>query len=209
MTFIKPNHEQSISIFGIKNYFPMKKRNVSMAFLLGLFLVLFSSNSDSTKIIYWDKNHRLEWTDFEGAPAYQYESISALTSSGIVHYTGCKDGQLIYKIQAYFEKDNSWVKEEARTNHHLAHEQIHFDITELSARKLRKALAKRTFKCGEEPEFENFIKAFLEQWQLEQRAFDMMSRHSLDKGQQRQWFYKVAMELSLLEEGEKEEMLEE
>jgi len=187
----------------------MKKRNVSMVILLGLFLVLFSSNSDSTKIIYWDKNHRLDWKDFEGNPEYKYESISALTSSGIVHYTGCKDGQLIYKIKAYFEKDKSWVKEEARTNHHLAHEQIHFDITELSARKLRQALSKRTFKCGEEPEFENFIKAFLEQWQLEQKAFDMMTRHSLDKNQQRQWFYKVAMELSLLEEGEKEEMLEE
>lgn len=189
----------------------MKKRNVSMAMLLGLLMVLFSSNSDSTKIIYWDKNHKLAWTDFEGHPQFGvgYGSFSAMTSSGIMHYTGCKDGQLIYKIQAYFDKDRSWVKDEARTSHHLTHEQIHFDITELSARKLRQALSKRTFKCGEEPEFENFVKAFLDQWQSEQRAFDLMSRHSLDKSQQRQWFYKVAMELSLLEEGEEEELLDE
>jgi len=172
-------------------------------------MILFASSAETEEIIYWSSDYRLTWDDFAGEPRFDYEAISALTSSGIVHYKGCKDGEITFKVRAYFEKNESWVKAEALTDHHLIHEQIHFDITELSARKLRQALSKRTFKCGEEPEFENFIVAFLDQWQSEQRAFDLMSRHSLDKSQQRQWFYKVAMELSLLEEGEKEEMLDE
>jgi len=178
----------------------MKNKKFSLHFLLGLFIILFGTSADSNDVIYWSSDYRLTWDDFEGEPRFDYESISALTSSGIIHYKGCKDEEITFKVQAYFEKDKSWVKEEALTDHHLIHEQIHFDITELATRRLRKSLKERRFKCGEELEFENFVSAFIDNWRMEQNAFDLMSRHSLDKEQQKEWFYKIAMELSLLEE---------
>lgn len=178
----------------------MKKKQFGLYLLIGLLSLTFSSNTDSNNIIYWTPDYRLTWDDFQGEPRFEYKSISALTSSGIIHYKGCKDGEITFKVQAYFEKDQSWVKEEALTNHHLVHEQIHFDITELAARRLRKSLKQRRFKCGEEVEFENFVSSYIDNWRTEQHAFDLMSRHSLDKEQQKEWFYKVAMELSLLEE---------
>jgi len=178
----------------------MKKKNFGLQVLLGLSIILFGTSTDSDDVIYWSSDYKLTWDDFEGEPRFDYESISALTSSGIIHYKGCKDGEITFKVQAYFEKDESWVKEEALTDYHLIHEQIHFDITELSARRLRGSLKKRKFKCGEEADFENFVNSFIDNWKTEQNAFDLMSRHSLDKEQQEEWFYKIAKELSLLEE---------
>ena len=178
----------------------MQKRLNTLCLLLGLVVVLTTTSTDTPDIIYWKDGHRLTWADFEGEPRFDYESISALTSSGIVHYKGCKDGQIIYKVRAYFEKKESWVKAEALTKHHLTHEQLHFDITELYARKLRKALSTRQFVCGQEAEFEAFVAAQLEGWEHEQKAFDLLTRHSMDKEKQKDWYYKVAMELSLLKE---------
>lgn len=173
--------------------------------LVAITLLFLSADSTTPDVIYWTNDYKLTWDDFQGRPNYAHQNISAITSSGIVHYKGCEDGVIKYKIRSYFEKDHSWVKNEARTKHHLVHEQIHFDITELYARKLRKALKKRQFMCGQEVEFDNFVFAFSQSWQNEQQNYDLLSRHSLDEKQQREWFYRIAMELSLLDNYKSEE----
>lgn len=175
----------------------------STLFWLVGFLAIFSltsSTNNSPDIIYWDADQQLRWQDFKGHPQYQYRDISAITSSGIVHYKGCKDGLINYKIQAYFEKMESWVKAEALTEHHLEHEQIHFDITELYARKLRMALSQRVFKCGEEAAFETFVSVIQDSWEAEQQAYDLLTHHSMNKEKQKEWYHKIATELTLLEE---------
>ncbi len=178
----------------------MKKTTIGIGYLLGIFFLFFGTSANTPDVIYWNGNERLSWADFEGNPRWDYSDISALTSSGIIHYAGCKEGKIIYKVKAYFEKKESWVKQEALTQHHLEHEQLHFDITELNARKLRKALSEREFKCGEEAAFDSFVQAMTDNWQIDQQAYDLMSRHSMDHEKQTEWFYRVAMELSLLEE---------
>ena len=168
--------------------------------LVGLLWLLFSSNSNETEILYWGQTGKLTWEDFDGEPRFDLKEIYALTSSGLMDSKGCKDGIIIYKIKSYFEKNESWVKEEARTDYHLAHEQLHFDITELYARKLRKLLSSMEFKCGEEDKFEKFIAATLENWYNEQKNYDIITRHSVDREKQVEWQYRIKMELSLLEE---------
>jgi len=160
---------------------------------------LFASVDSDSDIIYWDGIDKLSWADFEADPDMSKDAFYALTSSGIIDYKGCKDGIITYKFRAYFEKDESWVKQEAITDYHLAHEQLHFDITELYARKLRKLLSNLEFKCGQEKDFERFVSATLENWYNEQRNYDIMTRHSLNKEQQREWQYRIKMELSLLD----------
>ena len=177
------------------------RKGINMLFVLvvGFLALTLTSSSDSTDLIYWDKHSPLSWSDFEGHPRYEFESISAITSSGIMHFGGCEDGKLIYKINAYFEKKESWVKKEALTDHHLIHEQIHFDITELYARRLKKILSQRTFTCEERSEFERIISNTLELWQNEQNNYDILTRHSMDKEEQLAWFYRIQMEISLLD----------
>lgn len=172
-------------------------RNLLVATCITLIgFALFSSNSASTDILYWSADHRLTWDDFKGVPAYQHQEISAITASGIVHYKGCKDGFINYKVQAYFERKESWVKREALTDHHLIHEQIHFDITELNARKVRKALSERQFRCGQENEFELYVASLTDEWQNQQAAYDMDTKHSLDEESQHDWHQKINEEMA-------------
>lgn len=175
------------------------KRLTLMTMLAGLIL-LMSTSSNEPDILYWSDIKQLKWTDFQGHPRYDYDQISALTSSGIVDYKGCKDGKINYKVRAYFEKKNSWVKSEAYTDYHLAHEQLHFDITELYARRLRMLLDKRDFKCGEEAEFDKFIEMNLDSWHTDQKNYDIITKHSIDQLKQKEWTYRIQMELSLLNE---------
>ena len=168
--------------------------------LTGIFFL--TSNTSSTDILYWSPDHRLTWDDFKGFPSYQHTEISALTASGIVHYKGCQDGFINYKVQAYFERKESWVKSEALTDHHLIHEQIHFDITEIHARKVRKALSQRKFRCGQENEFEIFVAALTDDWQNDQRKYDEETKHSLDEEKQVQWHQHVTSELYQLDDFE-------
>jgi len=65
--------------------------------------------------------------------------------------------------------------------------------------KLRKLLSELEFKCGQEKDFERFVSATLENWYNEQRNYDIMTRHSLNTEMQREWHYRIKMELSLLE----------
>lgn len=170
-----------------------------LALLLG-FVIIGSSNRTADEVIYWSENRKLTWDDFQGNPDYNYVDVSALTSSGILHFKGCEDGKIIYEIKAYFEKDYSWVKAEALTAHHLEHEQIHFDITQLYAKKLKLALDKQTFYCGEEEEFDHFVQDFLMKWQKAQINYDLYTHYSMKPIQQHEWKHKVAIELSVFNE---------
>ncbi len=174
-----------------------------LGMMAGLVILLFGgTSSDTPDIIFWSDDG-LEWADFGGEPRFDFSNrnVSALTSSGIIHYRGCDENDMIsYRVRAYFEKKESWVKEVARTDYHLAHEQLHFDVTELYARKLRKILDDRKFMCGEEVEFERFVRQYISNWQVTQQAYDFSTHHSMDKKKQKEWHHRIAFELSLLED---------
>src|SRR5262245_3103426 len=95
-----------------------------------------SNNDDST--IAWSQVRRLSWTDFKGRPAAGSPN-AALTSSKILfRYSFSSDEDLKYDISFLFEKNNSWGR--VRNDLILSHEQGHFDISEIYARRLYKAL---------------------------------------------------------------------
>lgn len=174
----------------------MKTPQILLYCLLLIGLIVGNSHTEPS-MIFWSEDRQLDWKDFQGQPDYNFDEVSALTSSGIIHFKGCEDGKIIYKVQAYFEKKYSWVKPEALTDHHLRHEQLHFDITELYARKLRRALEKRDFKCGQEDEFDKFVADYLRKWQKAQIEYDLYTHYSMRPAKQKEWGYRVAMELSV------------
>lgn len=175
----------------------MKARLFSIA--VALFSMAFFSNSSQrpNEIIYWDTNTPLTLTDFKGQPDYTDPYSIAMTFSGLMLYTDCDEHLLKYEIDSYFDKDLSWVKLEARTEHHLKHEQLHFDITELYTRRLKAALKQETFYCGEEERFNRFVDDFLANWEAEQHHYDVETAYSNHHPQQTEWEYKIALELSL------------
>jgi len=148
-------------------------------------------NSD----ILWIADRPLTWSDFEAEPDYDNDFIKALTASSIRYSYGCKDGEIDFQIDAIFKKDQSWVKEVARTSYHLGHEQLHFDITELYARKLRKVLKEKKYPCHRMYAFEQTIKDHLEKWRLEQRTYDKETFFSVKEEEQSNWYFQINLQL--------------
>lgn len=144
----------------------------------------------------WKASEKLVWADFQGVPDYGNDKIAALTSSAILYRHYCaEDGKLAVSVEAVFRKADSWVKPEAMTPHYLEHEQLHFDITELYARKLRKEFAKYDFECSEKWHLERVANQVLADWRNKEKEYDWDTKYSLDEPRQRKWLFKVEMML--------------
>ena len=53
--------------------------------------------------------------------------------------------QLDFEVNAFFYPNESWYKPDVCNNLILSHEQLHFDITELHARKFRQMVSNTRF----------------------------------------------------------------
>jgi hypothetical protein len=105
-----------------------------------IILTLSSFNEIKDDKILWNKDKPLTWNDFQGIPKKSSQR-SAMTNSGIELKTSFENNTLTITVGAYFIKNKSWVKKEALGDSLLLeHEQVHFDITELFARKFRQKL---------------------------------------------------------------------
>ena len=152
--------------------------------------IVHAATLDDDSRIEWSANHRLTWNDFQATPPYNKRwtsNIAAITSSVIQYRYSCENGYLEYDIKSIFLPDESWVKDNARTDDYLTHEQLHFDITELFARKLRNRLLGKSFKCDEVQRFEDEIKVSLDEWLKVQKTYDFETSYSLDLPEQRKW----------------------
>lgn len=93
--------------------------------------------------IEWSIDRKLTWNDFKGTPdTINFPNTLALTNSGFGYESGIsmlKTGDIFN--QSVFNTNESWVVTEGRNDYVLRHEQIHFDITEIYSRKLRKELS--------------------------------------------------------------------
>ena len=135
----------------------------------------------------WVPGLKLSWGDFKGKPDSRMEEIAALTSSSISYSRYCENGVLKADVKAIFRKQESWVRTVAMTDEYLAHEQLHFDITELYARKLRASLSYHRFSCDQVQDMENVVKRILDEWRKMEEAYDLDTAFSHDKPKQRHW----------------------
>jgi hypothetical protein len=101
------------------------------------FLVSVIAGKEQANLVEWNVSRKLTWEDFKAAPD-PASSNAALTSSSINVEFGYDDQELQFTIKCRFDKTKSWVR--VRNAEILAHEQGHFDMAELHARKLNKAL---------------------------------------------------------------------
>lgn len=140
----------------------------------------------------WEADRRLTWDDFQAKPPSRWSTdIAAITSSVIQYRYVCENGLLDYEIRSIFLKDESWVMSSSTTAAYLQHEQLHFDLTELFARKLKSRLSKKVYKCNEVGAFEKLVNDTLAEWRKTQQKYDWETGFSLRKTQQEKWNQKV------------------
>ncbi len=102
---------------------------------------------------------------------------------------------------AYFDPYKSWIRPSSPTSV-IQHEQLHFDITEIYARELRKQikiLSLLKMKPEEhKAKLTNLYNTVAHQLRNDQARYDVESQHSLNIPMQKKWADSVAIRLNLL-----------
>ena len=157
----------------------------------------------SPEAIPWSAERRLTWADFRGRPDLA-SGVAAVTTYAITWESDCSPDGFRFRVTSVFIPDQSWVKpdvpaldEESRRT--LAHEQTHFDLSEIQARKLRRELGRLVMPCRltEEELAAAVAPLFQEEVDL-QRRYDRETNHGLDRAQQARWEDDVRRELEAL-----------
>lgn len=98
--------------------------------------------------IRWEPGVSLAWSDFRGRPPAS-KRIAATTASGLSYSYTARGGpngyELDFAVDTFFYPDQSWYHPELCDSLVLSHEQLHFDISELFARRLRARLRQTRF----------------------------------------------------------------
>ena len=131
----------------------------------------------------------LTWDDFKSAPRENTDAVASTSTTLGLQYM-LKNGKLDYQITCNFSKKRSWGL--VKTPYILAHEQAHFDITELFARKLHQQLQaytpnRRTFQKDINTIYENVLKSK----EAFQQLYDGETDHSRKKVRQEEWLVRI------------------
>ncbi|WP_144283743.1 DUF922 domain-containing protein [Chryseobacterium echinoideorum] len=172
-----------------------------MKYLFVIFLVMF--NFFSAQKIEWKENKKLVWENFRS-------KTNNLGSADVVAYTHCgweysvitsSDPKVPVKIeiQTIFNEDKSWKDDKRINDYVLVHEQKHFDIAEIHARKLRKEVAA---KIKNTSDFNKYFRAIYAKISSEYRnyqaEYDKNTKHGMNKEKQTEYNIKIAEDLEQL-----------
>ncbi len=177
----------------------MKNKQNYQVIFFGLVLCFFFTNASlysGSSPILWSPNQQLEWKDFKGkAPrGSSYEANSAL---GINTGFQSDGSNIFFSVEAIFIPKQSWTKDK-KNAYLLKHEQKHFDLNELYARKLRKALSEFEYSSKQkqqQKDFEKMVNGFNSKKEEVQMRYDKETNHSILKKKQEEWDQFIAKEL--------------
>lgn len=167
-----------------------------------LFVLLVNlTPSDYDGMIFWQEHRAIDWTDFKGVPNLT-SPYDAEANSGVRYtYTFATRGsttQVNFEVHSFFNAEQSWIKSQKQTDFLLEHEQLHFDISELHARKLKKAFGEYQFSKSPKKEIEKIFNKINKERAEMQVKYDHESDHSKNKLAQAKWKTFVKAELSTL-----------
>ncbi len=148
--------------------------------------------------VLWNADKRLSWKDFKGKvppaaePAATTASgISYRYSANLIHH----EVKLDFEVNAYFYPNESWYKPDVCDNLILSHEQLHFDIAELYARKMRDKLRRTSFSDNVKQEIRDIYRDILTELEDFQDQYDWETGFSRNAAKQLEWNRKIAKAL--------------
>ena len=150
-------------------------------------------------LVIWSDTHKLQESDFKGK--VPKNTKWAANTSYILYVEGSvgKSKLPVYIIEARFNRYLSWLK--VNTNSVLIHEQLHFDIAELFARKMRKKYHELQVK--QERNIKKYNSSFVtlnEECYQMQRDYDRETKHGVNATFQKQWQVAIQNKLKALQE---------
>ena len=151
----------------------------------------FTQNDGSEEKMFWQKNHRLTWDDYKGKKQKRFAAASTVYSMYRNIYVDSSKN-IVASIKAVFYPNDSW-KGGYIDDALLAHEQRHFDIVELYARKLRKQLSEITVKnkSDAEQKLDSLHAVIDKEMDAFQDKYDEDTDYSMAHDEQQNWIKKI------------------
>ena len=152
--------------------------------------------------IYYQANNALNWKDFKGSPQKNSVAI-AITASGFGYTVAMKSrgnkATLVISVFCFFLKNNSWVKQNMKSDYALLHEQHHFDITFIAASSFMKKLKAAAFTLNN---YNSLLKKLHDESYAElekmQNDYDGQTKNGQLSDVQSEWNMKLSRQLSAL-----------
>ncbi len=151
--------------------------------------------------VIWQSNYTLTMADFKGKVSAN-KALGGQVMSGIVFFVREREGTPYFVIEAIIVKSKSFIRDSSF--YALNHEQMHFNITEIFARKLRMRLTKLNFA-----KVSNIQRKLQEQYNkigaelsAYQDRYDRETEHGQNPAKQKIWNEKIQQELLELNEFE-------
>ena len=148
--------------------------------------------------IVWKKDSLLSKADFKGHPKEKNEL--GATACFVFIYPSESGGNLNFHVEAVFIKSKSYLVKNSEAV--LKHEQLHFDIAELYARKLRKQISETDFK-----KVRNIVDVVRKMYdktandfKKEENKLDKDTQHGMNSARQQVWVDDIANRLTELDQ---------
>lgn len=168
------------------------KKILAFPVLILPLLFLLQLDEDYIK---WQENRRLTWDDFRAEPL-KIGNTAAMTTTHLGFSYNVSNGKVTYKIDCRFEKNKSWGL--VKNDWILNHEQGHFDIAEIFARKLNKLTTEYQFsRASFQKDLDAIYKSVVDEKEKFQQQYDDETDYSRNKTNQEEWFKKIESELTL------------
>ena len=177
----------------------MQSLKLSILIVIIFSLVSFTKAKyvdDNTDQILWKSERKLVWDDFKGIADTSRTNVDAFTSYKIEITDSYFEKDIPkYKLSCFFIKSKSWTK--TNTKQALDHEQLHFDIAEIFARKIRKAFDSLNLKkCSDTNKYNEVYYHLGKECDIYQDKYD--NTVYFNDIQQKKWAKKIYTELERL-----------
>ena len=153
----------------------------------------------------WSATRRLSWDDFRGVPPASEPDRAAETAYSLFHALGCRGKTFEFRVVAAVLPRQSWVRPTILANptqnsRTLRHEQTHFDLTEVYARRMRRYFSELANPCLKtEPELAAQSDRLVREEASAQRRYDEETSHGRIAQRQASWDADVARQVASLE----------
>ncbi|HWC52715.1 MAG TPA: DUF922 domain-containing protein [Chitinophagaceae bacterium] len=166
---------------------------ISLAFPFALY-----AQDRNEQLIKWEMGRNLTWNDYYGKPDPASDAAASTATYLGIEYSLSNDN-FKYKITCSFSKNKSWVR--YKNDFVLSHEQGHFDITEIFARKLNKVMCEYHFNRNTyRKDLDKIYQDILHEKDSMQDQYDHETNFSRNKEKQIAWLKKIERMLGELKE---------
>jgi hypothetical protein len=165
-----------------------------VGFIFFIFPLFAISQDANEELLNWNTGKKLVWEDYKSRPDSKSDAAASTATYLGINYS-VSGNSVSYKISCSFSKDRSWGR--YKTEYILSHEQGHFDITEIFARKLNKRISEYKFDSVKyKTDLQKIYQDILDEKEQFQNQYDDETDFSRNKDKQAEWLIKISKMLN-------------